>query len=230
MLMNRSFLPGETIDARMTGLFGEPDKRQEKMASASDRLNHFFADIVPRIRSVFSGRITYAAVPTERVDWELFDIVALELIRTDQIADGFEQTVARIVKQYDKPVAMTGFGTATWAGSGARAARSMEALECDDSGTPVRVRAGYDRDEPGQARYLSEVLAAFDRAGVDSAFVFLFALYNLPHRPDGDPRDDLDRGSLGIVKVYEDRRGETYPDLPWEPKLAFSAVKDSYAG
>jgi hypothetical protein len=27
--------------------------------------------------------------------------------------------------------------------------------------------------------------------------------------------------SLGIVKVLENRSGDTYPDLPWEPKAAF---------
>lgn len=62
----------------------------------------------------------------------------------------------------------------------------------------------------------------------DSAFVFLFALYNLPHRPDGDPRDDLDLASLGIVEILEGRHGDTYPDLPWEPKAAFAAIADHY--
>jgi hypothetical protein len=76
---------------------------------------------------------------------------------------------------------------------------------------------------------LRELLEIFDTEGVDSAFVFLFALYNMPHRPDGDPRDDLDLASLGIVKVLEGRNGTTYPDLPWEPKAAFSAVAEFYA-
>jgi hypothetical protein len=65
--------------------------------------------------------------------------------------------------------------------------------------------------------------------GVDSTFVFLFALYSHPHRPDGDPRDDLDLASIGIVKVLEGRNGNTYPDMPWEPKAAFAAVADHYA-
>jgi hypothetical protein len=33
--------------------------------------------------------------------------------------------------------------------------------------------------------------------------VFLFVLYNLAHRPDGDPRHDLDLASRGIVKMLE---------------------------
>lgn len=59
--------------------------------------------------------------------------------------------------------------------------------------------------------------------------MFLFALDSLPHRPGGDPRDDLDLASPGIVKVLQDRRGETYPDMAREPKAAFRAVAESYA-
>ena len=60
--------------------------------------------------------------------------------------------------------------------------------------------------------------------------MFLFALSNFPHCPDGDPRADLDLASLGIVKILEGRRGETYPDMAWEPKAAFNAVAEHYRG
>jgi hypothetical protein len=60
--------------------------------------------------------------------------------------------------------------------------------------------------------------------------VFLFALDNLPHRPDGDARHDLDLASPGIVKMLEGRRGDTYPDMAWQPKAAFTAVAECYRG
>jgi len=41
-----------------------------------------------------------------------------------------------------------------------------------------------------------------------------------PHRPDGDPRDDLDLASYGIVKVLENGRTE--------PKAAFAALASHY--
>jgi hypothetical protein len=129
-----------------------------------------------------------------------------------------------------KPVAVTGFGTATWRGASDVAPRSMEILEHDEnSGAPLRLTGEYQRDEAGQAEYLSELLEIFDDEGVDSAFVFLFALDNLPHRPDGDPRDDLDLASLGIVKVLDGHNGITYPDMPWQPKDAFAAVAEHYS-
>ncbi len=34
--------------------------------------------------------------------------------------------------------------------------------------------------------------------------------------------------SWWVVKVLENRIGHTYPDLPWEPKAAFTALGDSY--
>ena len=81
-----------------------------------------------------------------------------------------------------------------------------------------------------QATDLREVLEIFDSEGVDGAFVFMFALENLPHRPDGDPRLDLDMASPGIVKVLEGRHGDTYPNMEWEPKAAFTTVAECYGG
>jgi len=99
-----------------------------------------------------------------------------------------------------------------------------------DTGTPIGLNGEYVRDEAGQATYLRELLETFDAAGVDSAFVFLFALDGFFHRPDGDPRHDLDLASPGIVKVLEHDHGDTYPDLPWEPKAAFTALAAYYRG
>lgn len=59
-------------------------------------------------------------------------------------------------------------------------------------------------DQQDQDR-LRELLEIFDAGGVDSAFVFLLALYNFPHRPDGDPSDDLDLASPGILADYHHR-------------------------
>jgi hypothetical protein len=182
------------------------------------------------VRKRFRGRITYAAIPFERPDWTLFDIVSVELIRSAEVAGQFREGVRSLVAG-GKPVAITGFGTAAYHGAADRGGRAMEILEYDeDTGAPARLTGKYVRDEAGQARYLGELLEIFDGEGVDSAFVFLFALENLPHRPDGDPRDDLDMASPGIVKTLADRHGETYPDMAWEPKAAFFAVAECYRG
>lgn len=227
-LMNSGFLPGEDPMDRVDRLFADPGDRPALLAAVSARLDEFLGEAVSAIRARFGGRITYAAIPFEQIDWTRFDIVSIELIRSAEVADRFRDGVRAYVAQ-GKPLAITGFGAATWRGAADSAPRSMEIVEYDRAtGAPLRLNGTYIRDETGQANYLSELLEIFDSEGVDSTFVFLFALYSHPHRPDGDPRDDLDLAGLGIVKVLEGRRGETYPDMPWEPKAAFAAVADHY--
>jgi hypothetical protein len=229
-IMNRGFVDGDRIEDRLGRLLGNPDGRAERIAEVRSRLDGLLRTAVAAVRERFRGKVTYAAIPFEGVDWDLFDLVTVELIRSAEVADRFRDGVRTLVAQ-PKPVAVTGFGTATWRGAGDVAPRSMEVLRYDETtGAPLRLDARYERDEAGQAAYLGELLDIFDGEGVDSAFVHLFALYNLPHRPDGDPRDDLDLASLGIVKVLDGRNGDTYPDMPWEPKAAFATIAGRYAG
>jgi hypothetical protein len=220
-LMNPGYLAGTTVDERVSALLGaEPQRRAELIAESSRGLNDFLGKAVATIRDRFDGKITYCAVPLERVDWALFDIMSVELIRSAAVADQYRDGVRTLVAQ-GKPVAITGFGSAAWKGAPDVAPRAMEIVQNDENGAPLRLDGVYERDEEGQAQYLREVLEVFDTEGVDAAFVFLFALENYPHRPDGDPRHDLDLASPSIVRVHED--GHT-----WEPKAAFHAVAESY--
>jgi hypothetical protein len=105
--------------------------------------------------------------------------------------------------------------------------RGGEAIVWDnDTAQPIGLNGDYIRDEQEQARYVRQLLEIFNQEGVDSAFVFTFVQYALPHRQS--PRQDLDAGSYAIVKVYEDRFGESYPDMRWEPKAAFRTIADYY--
>jgi hypothetical protein len=85
------------------------------------------------------------------------------------------------------------------------------------------------RDEEEQATYVREVLETYEAVGMDAAFVYTFARYDLPHR--AAPGVDLDMASAGVVKVLDnpaavhDRR---YPDMPWEPKAAFDTIAEVY--
>ncbi|MFD5826462.1 hypothetical protein [Lentzea sp. NPDC060358] len=213
-VMNRGFLPGDDVRHRLGGVLGQPGRMRE----AAVRLTEFLTGAVAAVREHFGGRLTYACIPFENPDWDLFDIKSFELIRTAEIAGIYAESIRGVVAQ-GKPVAITGFNTAAWRGSGAVAPRSMEIVEHDEAGLPVRIRDGYVRDEQEQATYLRELLTTFEQEGVDAAFVYLFALGNYPHRPD-DPSRDLDMASPGIVKVHDDGS--------WEPKAAFGAVAEIY--
>ncbi len=227
-VMSRAFLDGDTIDARVAGLLAAPD-RVQRISTLSAQLDGFLRDAVSEVRDLFGGKVTYAAIPFEQVDWELFDIVTLELIRSAEVADRFRDGVRALVHSHEKPVAVSGFACATWRGATDVAPTSMTIAQLDEQTGARRLNGEYERDEPGQAEYLTDLLDIFDSEGVDSTFVHLFALYNYPHRSDGDPRDDLDLASPGIVAVLERGRGTTYPAMPWEPKQAFAAVASHYS-
>ncbi|MET9633342.1 hypothetical protein ABZX92_38375 [Lentzea sp. NPDC006480] len=214
-IMNQGFVDGDDVMDRVRRLVSDPSRMQD----VGERFNEFMAGAVKAIRAEFAGLLTYACIHFERVDWSLFDIMAYELIRSAQVADQFPEAVRSLVAQ-GKPVAITGFGTAAWRGSGAAAPSSMGIVENDEKGRPVRVNDGYVRDEGEQAVYLRELLEIFEEAQVDGAFVYMFALNNYTHRPD-EPSRDFDMASPGIVKVYDDGH--------WEPKLAFHAVAEIYA-
>lgn len=227
-VMSRGFLPGTSPEERVAELLGRPERRAEAIGELGVRINAFLREAVAVIRERFEGKLTYSSIQFEQVDWTSFDFAAYELIRSAEVADRFREGV-RILAQGPKPLALTGFGTAAYRGAGDRGGRVLEVVEHDPlTKAPVRLNAVYERDEAGQAAYLSELLEIFETEGVDSAFVFLFALSGYPYRPDGDPEDDLDRASLGIVKLLEGRKGQTYPDMEWEPKAAFEAVAESY--
>ncbi|GHH44185.1 hypothetical protein FHS35_007338 [Streptomyces umbrinus] len=229
-VMSRGFLPGENPEERVEQLLSRPELRAEAMRDIGVRINAFLRDAAATVRERFQGQLTYSSIQFEQVDWTPFDFVTYELIRSAEVADHFREAV-RTLARGPKPLAITGFGTAAYRGAGDRGGRVLEVVEHDpETKAPVRLNGVYERDEAGQAAYLSELLEIFDTEGVDSAFVFLFALPGYPHRPDGDPRDDLDRAGLGIVKLLEGRRGQTYPDMEWEPKAAFAAVAQRYRG
>lgn len=224
-LMNPGFLPGADTDERVA-LLRSPDTLRAALGGTRARVNAFLAEAAAVVRARFAGPVTYASVPLEAVDWTPFDLVSVDVYRSAEIADGFAEGVRGMVEAADgKPVAVTEFGAACYRGAGDRGALGLEVVEYDATG-PVRLKGAYERDEPGQAAYVRELLAVFDAAGVDASFVFTFALHDHVHRPDGDPSADLDLASYGVVKVYEDRKGTRYPELPWEPKAAFDAVAE----
>jgi hypothetical protein len=226
-LMSKGFLPGDSTDERVA-LLSRPERVREHIGEAGARVNEFLTKAVAVVRERFGGKVTYAAVPLENVDWAPFDFMSMDLYRSAEIADQFAAGIQHLVAQ-GKPVAITEFGAASYQGAGDQGARGLEIVEYDgDTRVPLRLDGEHDRDEVGQAAYLRELLEAFDAGGIDSAFVFTFALYDFPHRPHGDPRNDLDLASYGIVKVLEDHPGDTHPNMPWEPKAAFTAVADYY--
>lgn len=226
-LMNPGFLPGESLDERVSFL-QRPGEASRAVPQASDRVNQFLRTVVAAVRDVFAGQLTYASTPLENVDWAPFDFISVDLYRSAGIADQFVAGVRRLAGM-PKPVAITEFGAATYKGAADLGALGLQIVEYDETtGWPVRLKKRVERDEHGQAAHVLELLRLFDEQGIDSAFVFTFALYDFPHHPDADPVEDLDLASYGLVRPLVDRASTTHPDMPWEAKEAFNALAAYY--
>ncbi|MGH7652417.1 MAG: hypothetical protein ACREMS_11330, partial [Gemmatimonadaceae bacterium] len=122
---------------------------------------------------------------------------------------------------------ITEFGCMTYRGAAEAGGSELTMIEWGSDGRPARLKGEYIRDDIEQATYLRELLDVFESEGVDSAFVYTFARYDLPYRPN--PTEDFDIASRGIVKVLDDKSGlraVRYPGMRWEPKAGFDALAE----
>lgn len=186
-------------------------------------LNRFLAKAVHEVRRHFHGQVTYAAGTWEKVDWAPFDFVSIDCYRDAMNKKVFRQSLRKYFVE-GKPVVMTEFGCCTYVGADDRGAYGWAIVDWNKE--PPQLKGTYIRDEEVPAKYLTELLDVFVEEKADGAFAFTFAMPKYPH--SGDPRFDLDMASYGLVKSYTDRKGTTYPDMPWEPKQSFGALADYY--
>jgi hypothetical protein len=229
------FLPGDTLTDRLA-LIADPVRVRPHIAQLRARINDFLARAAGVVRERFGGKLSYASLPFEGVDWTRFDVIATDAgYRTAATAATFRDLMRAFVAQgaaQGKPVVITEFGCATFRGA-AGAGKDAHALVAYEHGRPTQLRDDLVRDEDEQAAYLRELLEIFESEGIDAAFVYTFARYDLPHRDD--PRLDLDRASAGVVSVLDGpveafaSNARRYPDMRWEPKAAFDALAEVYS-
>jgi hypothetical protein len=225
-LVTRGFFPGENLTERLT-LLKEPMKLREYIPNVQKTMRAFLERAVTITRKNFHGKISYASIPFEGVDWNLFDYIATDGgYRPTAIAPFFVQGIQKLVS-LGKPTVVTEFGCCTYKGAAALGAQGDNNIVWVD-GKANRLNGNYIRDENEQASTIVELFYIFNNEGIEGAFVNTFARYDLPHRKN--PIEDLDMASAGLVKVYEKTFGETYPDMHWEPKLAFKAIAALYDG
>jgi len=208
-------------------------------------LNEFLAKANQAIRSVFRGKVTYASLVWEKVDWGPFDFVGVDHYRSTKLEERYVSMLGPSF-EHGKPVVVTEFGYATTRGGIGDTGLLLSSAGLEKSiinlysqffhyrlpvlGRLVRPRLNGDhvRDEAWQAEKLVETLGILDAAGVDGAFISGFLSEITPY--NDRPKYDLDMASSSLVKYYEGgRKGTTYPDLPWEPKESFRAVASYFA-
>ncbi len=232
-LFTIGFLPGDTLEERLA-VIADAVRVRQIIADVRKRMDEFLRQAVDVVRARFKGRVSYASLPFEGVDWSRFDIIATDAgYRSREHLTQFRDLIRAFVAQgraQGKPVAVTEFGCGTYRGAGGVAGRGDQIVEWGNDARPHRLKGDYVRDEDEQATYLCELLEVFEAEGVDNAFVYTFARYDLPH--SNDRRADFDVASYGVVKVLDGESGSRvrrYPGMPWEPKAAFDALAKYYA-
>ncbi|MFF1401735.1 abortive phage infection protein [Streptomyces sp. NPDC058294] len=213
-------VPGDTVLDRIRNLLDgtlDPVEMQR-------RLERFTAKAAAVGRSVFGGRLSYAAAQEDRVDWGLFDIVGIDYYsyfphRADHVKE-----LSRYLR-WGKPLAITEFGTCAYVGAPRTAGMGWDVVDYDKE--PEEIKGDLVRSERTQADWLLRLLDVFCSMGLYAAMAFEFVTPDAPHRP-GDPRHDLDMASYAVTKTLKDRPDDPASDWHWEPKEAFHALARRY--
>ncbi|WP_317440713.1 abortive phage infection protein [Streptomyces collinus] len=189
------------------------------------RLDRFTAKAAAVGRSVFGGRLSYAAAQDDEVDWGLFDIVGIDYYSFFPDRVGYVRELRRYLR-WGKPLAVTEFGTCAYVGAPQTAGMGWDVVDHDKK--PEEIKGHLVRSEHAQAAYLLQLLDAFSSLGLYAAMAFEFVTPDAPHRP-GDPLHDLDLASYSITKTLQDRPFDPASGWHWEPKEAFHALARHYA-
>ncbi|HEX6555613.1 MAG TPA: hypothetical protein VF026_22820, partial [Ktedonobacteraceae bacterium] len=147
-LFTVGFLPGETLKERLD-LLAAPHRLRELLPQVPTRINDFLGKAAARVRERFGGKISYASIPFEGVDWTLFDFIAVDAYRSSAVAERYRESIRALVAQ-GKPVAITEFGCASFRGAADKGASGGMIVEYDNT-TPMRLDGDYIRDEAEQA-------------------------------------------------------------------------------
>ncbi|MEO6327430.1 MAG: hypothetical protein ABIO55_00785 [Ginsengibacter sp.] len=88
-----------------------------------------YCSSVSQVREKFKGKIRYASLPYEGVDWSLFDFIATDGgYRSAAIAPYFQKGIQTLVS-LGKPVGITEFGCAAYRGAADAGARADWIIE-----------------------------------------------------------------------------------------------------
>ncbi|MFE5185595.1 abortive phage infection protein [Streptomyces sp. NPDC056628] len=216
-------VPGATVLERVANL----QNGGVDMTAMRRRLAAFTARAAATGRSVFHGRLGYAAAQDEEfepVDWDLFDVVGIDYYSWFPRRPEYVRDLRRYLR-WGKPLAITEFGTCAFVGAPRTAGMGWDIV--DRTKEPNEIKGDVVRSERTQAACLTDLVDVFESMGLYAAMAFEFVTPDAPHRPD-DPRHDLDLASYAITKPLRDRPDDPASPWHWEPKEAFHALAARY--
>ncbi|MFF8695184.1 abortive phage infection protein [Streptomyces sp. NPDC015144] len=213
-------VPGDNAQERIRNLMDgnfDPELMMRRLAAFTER-----AAAVGR--SVFGGKLSYAAAQDDEVDWNLFDIVGIDYYSYFPDRAQYARELRRYLR-WGKPLAITEFGTCAYRGAPELGGMGWDTV--DYTKQPPEIKGDLVRSERTQAAYLTELLGVFEELGLYAAMAFEFLTPDAPYSPD--PRYDLDMASYAVVKPVKNRFDDPASDWHWEPKQAFHALSRCYA-
>ncbi|MBV9576984.1 MAG: abortive infection protein, partial [Chloroflexi bacterium] len=173
-IVMRGIIPGWTHGQRVQSASPALIKSRDKP------LNAFLARASQAVRAVFDGPVTYAALPPERVDWDMFDLIGVNYYWREPVKDRYLALLEPLVAS-GKPVVVTELGFRTRTGAdqtGPAGPENIDTLSMALYLFPLtrpfvrpRVMTIHERSEELQARSLTDQLELLDHAGVSGAFV-----------------------------------------------------------
>ena len=76
-LVTVGFLPGDSLEMRMA-LLKDPVRLRQVVPEMRVRMREFLSKAVELVRARFGGKLSYASLPFEGVDWAPFDIISTD--------------------------------------------------------------------------------------------------------------------------------------------------------
>ena len=96
-LFTLGFFPGDTLEERMS-IIADPTRVRAAIPAVRAQMSEFLRHAVQLVRARFAGRVSYASLPFEAVDWSLFDIIATDAgYRTAALAPTFRDQIRAFV-------------------------------------------------------------------------------------------------------------------------------------
>jgi len=200
-LFGPGLVAGKSVTERLQRLKGDPALLN------NEKLDEYLAVLMPRLRAVFDGPLTYASLTFEQLDWGPFDYVGVDHYREARTKDRYLEMLQPFLST-GKPVIVTEFGMRTYRGADSSGALGFGVIDTTRlwlHTRPVigrfirpRLKGTFQRDEAMQARELADTLDELERSGVAGALLSTFVTPG--SYTDENPRYDLDMDSMSLVK------------------------------
>jgi len=167
-LFTPGLIVGKSVTERLQRLKGDP------VQLSNGKLDEYLAVLMPRLRTVFDGPLTYASLTFEQVDWGPFDYVGVDHYREARTKDRYVEMLEPFLST-GRPVIVTGVRDADFRGAESSGALGFGVTDTtrlwlhtatgDRAFVRPRLKGTFQRDEAMQARELVDTLDELERSG-----------------------------------------------------------------